>query len=105
MFVAAEQTEYSSGCQYRQGKLQFFPTAEGYVDATGGRYNYVFQYKDHLGNIRLSYTQKGESLVILEENHYYPFGMKHNNYNSSIFDYWRYNEHKQCRVKQKPVQI
>ncbi|OXE97058.1 RHS repeat domain-containing protein, partial [Flavobacterium araucananum] len=32
--------------------LQFFPTAEGYVKKESGVFSYVFQYKDHLGNVR-----------------------------------------------------
>ena len=83
----AVQTEYLDGFQYQASKLQFFPTAEGYVDATNNAYKYVFQYKDHLGNIRVSYTHEGGTLKILEENHYYPFGLKHEKYNSSVFDF------------------
>jgi len=39
-------------------------------------------YTDHLGNIRLSYTQDPQTgiLAILEEQHYYPFGLQHKNY-------------------------
>ena len=51
--------DYLSGFQYKGGVLQFFPTAEGYVDNTviGGinTYSYVYQYKDHLGNVRMNY--------------------------------------------------
>ena len=85
-------TDYLSGYQYQQVGtgtviLQFFPHSEGYVSNTlvsgVNNYNYVFNYTDHLGNIRLSYTKdpSTEGLTILEENHYYPFGLKHNNYN------------------------
>ena len=82
-------TDYLDGFQYMNGVLQFFPTAEGYVNYTEGKelktnYSYVYQYKDHLGNIRLSYTQdpEGNGLKVLEENHYYPYGLKHTNYNT-----------------------
>src|SRR5690606_13190518 len=49
-------------------------------------YNYVYNYTEHLGNIRLSYTYTdptlgGGNLRILEENHYYPFGLRHQGYN------------------------
>jgi RHS repeat-associated protein len=53
----------------------------------GGKFNYVYNYTDHLGNIRLSYTQSGTELKILEENHYYPFGLKHSNYNADKADF------------------
>jgi RHS repeat-associated protein len=80
--------EYLTGFQYSNNELQFFPTSEGYVSVTdGNRYNYVFNYTDHLGNIRLSYTQSGTELKILEENHYYPFGLKHSSYNTDKAQY------------------
>ncbi|MDD3014658.1 MAG: hypothetical protein PHC34_13235 [Candidatus Gastranaerophilales bacterium] len=65
------------------------PTSEGYVSVTGTNYNYVFNYTDHLGNIRLSYTKDPTTgvLKILEQSHYYPYGMKHSNYNDSKHDY------------------
>jgi RHS repeat-associated protein len=78
-------TDYVGGFQYKDNDLQFFPTAEGYVSVIEGpKFNYVFNYTDHLGNIRLSYTQSGTELKIMEENHYYPFGLKHSNYNTDI---------------------
>ncbi|TRX34084.1 RHS repeat domain-containing protein, partial [Flavobacterium restrictum] len=73
----AETTDYLSGFQYKNNTLQYFPTAEGYANNTAGVYNYVYNYTDHLGNVRVSYTQQSGSLKILEENNYYPFGLKH----------------------------
>src|SRR5690554_6111265 len=89
----------TGGFQYRNDVLEFFPHAEGYVQATqsgsigGGTqlsFHYVYNYTDHtstplstgLGNIRLKYTthpQTGE-IRILEENHYYPYGLTHKGY-------------------------
>ncbi len=89
-------TSYQSGFQYKNNVLQFFPTQEGYVSYTSGSgidqnlaYNYVYNYTDHLGNIRLSWSKDPSSnvLKILEENHYYPFGLKHTNYSSDIKKY------------------
>lgn len=82
-------TEYLGGFQYLDNVLQFFPTAEGYVNAAGGSYNYVFNYTDHLGNVRLSYSKDplNGQLKILEQSHYYPYGMKHANYNDSKHDF------------------
>src|SRR5690554_6522771 len=104
---SATTTEYmdastplsTGGFQYRNDVLEFFPHAEGYVQATqsgsigGGTqlsFHYVYNYTDHtstplstgLGNIRLKYTthpQTGE-IRILEENHYYPYGLTHKGY-------------------------
>lgn len=93
------KTDYLDGFQYKTNKLQFFPTSEGYVScyedqSTNGRiFSYVYCYKDHLGNIRVTYSKDPSSgtLKILEENHYYPFGLKHNNYNSDKKEYGKQN--------------
>jgi RHS repeat-associated protein len=91
-------TEYLNGYQYTNGVLNFFPHTEGYVNVTHcpecqtefqHRFNYVYNYLDYLGNIRLSYgyDQKDEKIKVIEENHYYPFGLKHTRYNSGIKHY------------------
>ncbi|WP_236025495.1 DUF6443 domain-containing protein [Flavobacterium geliluteum] len=79
-------TDYLGGFQYKDNVLQFFPTAEGYIALEGSSFKYVFQYKDHLGNIRLSYAKNPTTnvLEIIEENNYYPFGLKHNGYNNTV---------------------
>ena len=81
-------TDYFGGYQYTNDVLEFFPTTEGYVKNTVvsgvNKYNYVFNYTDHLGNVRLSYTKDPADnvLKIMEENHYYPFGLKHTGYSA-----------------------
>ena len=84
-------TDYLNGFQYKNNVLQYFPTSEGYVNFVidpvvedKGKYSYVYNYTDHLGNIRLSYAKNpvGNVLTIVEENHYYPFGLKHRGYNT-----------------------
>ena len=89
-------TDYLNGYQYKNSGLQFFPTAEGYVNFTAskvqgvpGKFNYAFNYVDHLGNVRMTYSQDPISLTlrIMEENHYYPFGLKHSGYNSDMSMY------------------
>ena len=79
-------TDYLSGYQYKENVLEFFPTAEGYVKNTDGALSYVFQYKDHLGNVRVSYAENPATQVpeIIEENNYYPFGLKHKGYNDYL---------------------
>src|SRR5690606_15825568 len=89
--AATQTTDYINGFQYENNVLQFFPHPEGYVKPNGtNSYLYVYQYKDHLGNVRLSYADvNGNGTIepaseILEENNYYPFGLKHKGYNEVV---------------------
>ncbi len=55
-------TDYASGLVYINKELQFFPFEEGRVMnaklTTGGSgFTYEYSYKDHLGNLRLSFRQ------------------------------------------------
>ncbi len=90
-------TYYAGNFVYEQGSglspivLKFFSQPEGYVEPDGsGKYDYVYQFKDHLGNIRLAYGDfnKDNSIdnntEIIEEHNYYPFGLKHKGYNDVV---------------------
>ncbi len=90
--------------------LDFVPTSEGYFDFR--KKLYIYNYVDHLGNIRLSYSDSNKDGVIqprdtstehcidlgggmtgcttiwipgeiAELNNYYPFGLKHEGNNNS----------------------
>jgi len=54
-------TDYAGNYIYKDGNLEFFSHPEGYVESDVSGYNYVYQYKDHLGNIRLSYSNPNDS--------------------------------------------
>ena len=124
-------TEYAGNYVYSDNEsvgsmqLQFISHPEGYIEPTvvaGTRteksikkfdtgtgnvtysdYSYVFQFKDHLGNIRLSYSDSdGDGSInsnteIIEENNFFPFGLKHWGYNNevaggnSLAQNWKYN--------------
>jgi len=77
-------TEYANGYIYENNTLQFFDHPEGYIMPDNGGWRYVYQYKDQVGNIRLSYTDNNGTLEIVEENNYYPFGGKMRGYNSNV---------------------
>jgi RHS repeat-associated protein len=128
------QTDYLDGFQYKftyawedetgtmttDGmKLRIIPTPEGYFD--GLRNRYFYNYTDHLGNIRLSYSDaNGDAIVtgdiVIENcqtfpdgstacnnyitpgeaegaNNYYPFGLMHNaqSYNFDNAYQYKYN--------------
>ncbi|MCD8406238.1 hypothetical protein LNI91_11875, partial [Tenacibaculum dicentrarchi] len=95
-----EYTYYAGNYIYKrrasrgaQPKLEFFNHPEGYVSPVDANdlskgFKYIYQYKDHLGNVRLSYTDYDNNGVInasseiVEESNYYPFGLKHKGYNN-----------------------
>ncbi|SMO47361.1 RHS repeat-associated core domain-containing protein [Chryseobacterium rhizoplanae] len=57
-------------------KLDFVPTAEGVYSFTENRY--IYQYRDHLGNTRISFAKNSEgALEVTDTNNYYPFGLNH----------------------------
>ena len=84
-------SQYAGNYIYKNGTLQFMNHPEGYIEPDGsGGYDYIYQYKDHLGNIRLSYADDNNDGVITaateirEEKNYYPFGLQHKGYNNTI---------------------
>lgn len=88
-YLATKTTDYLDGFQYEANAtlvnpmpiitLKFVPTSEGYFDFEKNKY--IYNYTDHLGNVRLSYFNNGSSAEVLEENSFYPFGLKHEGYN------------------------
>ncbi len=106
------QTFYANGYLYEdkdsEEKLMMFPHPEGYVEpvylssksvkgfsktsstTTQSGYQYAFQYKDHLGNVRLTYSDSNldgaikPSAEIISEKHYYPFGLTQKGYNTTV---------------------
>ncbi|WP_263602881.1 RHS repeat-associated core domain-containing protein [Chryseobacterium sp. PET-29] len=73
--------------------LKFLPTAEGFYDYTKDQY--IYQHKDHLGNVRVSYARNSAgALEIVDNNDYYPFGMNHLNSGTAFFGQGSYKNHK-----------
>ncbi|UKB85361.1 hypothetical protein LF887_06970 [Chryseobacterium sp. MEBOG06] len=68
-------------------KLDFVATAEGFYSFTENRY--IYQYRDHLGNTRVTFAKNSAGAPeIIDTNNYYPFGLNHtggNGLNSSNF--------------------
>ncbi|OKS85753.1 DUF6443 domain-containing protein [Mucilaginibacter polytrichastri] len=91
---ATTVTEYNGGFEYQKvgtgtNNLQYFGHAEGYVTTISGVFKYVYQYKDQLGNVRLSYndTDLNGSITpateVISESNYYTFGLEHKGYNNT----------------------
>ena len=60
-------TSYAGNYVYKQDdtgeRLEFFSHPEGYIEPDEAGFNYVYQYKDHLGNIRLSYRSNAYEIL------------------------------------------
>jgi RHS repeat-associated protein len=78
--------DYVSGIEYRNNTLEAIYHPEGRVFNTGSSLRYEYSIRDHLGNTRLTFTDKNNDGTvnvtnsattneILQENHYYPFGL------------------------------
>ena len=76
VYFAYEQEAFIEEMQLSPNEtaLRFFPTAEGFYDFENKEY--IYQYKDHLGNVRLSYKDEGnQNPIVTDSNDFYPFGM------------------------------
>jgi RHS repeat-associated protein len=87
--TAINTTQYAGNYIYEKigsiPTLKYMSHSQGYTAINGSTYKYVYQYKDHLGNVRLSYAKNASgALEIIEENNYFPFGMKHGGYNNVV---------------------
>jgi len=73
--------------------LTFFPTPEGFYDYKKDQY--IYQYKDHLGNARVSFGRNSAGVLeIVDNNDYYPFGMNHLKTGTAFFGAGSYKNYK-----------
>jgi RHS repeat-associated protein len=82
-------TDYAGNYVYENNILQFFNHSEGYVNNDNGLYKYVYQYRDNLDNVRLSYSDNDNNGTIsqsevIQESNYYPFGFLQKGYNTNV---------------------
>ncbi|WP_109098386.1 DUF6443 domain-containing protein [Aquimarina sp. AU58] len=82
-------TEYAGNYIYKNSNLEFFNHSEGIVEHEADGYKYVYQFLDHVDNIRLSYKDANKDGVItqdeiVQEKNYYPFGLKMRGVNETL---------------------
>jgi len=57
-------------------KLDIVPTSEGFYSFNENRY--IYSYKDHLGNVRVTYAKNDSGVLeVRDNNNYYAFGANH----------------------------
>jgi RHS repeat-associated protein len=69
------RTTFTDGIGVRE--LEYIVHDEGKIKHNDNGFYYVYDYKDHLGNVRLSFKEddNGDANIV-QEDHYYPFGMR-----------------------------
>ncbi|MFP3834158.1 hypothetical protein [Chryseobacterium sp. SIMBA_028] len=56
---------------------------------------YIYQYRNHLGNARVSFAKNSAgALEITDANDYYPFGMNHLKTDNVVFGVGSYKNYK-----------
>jgi RHS repeat-associated protein len=87
--------DYIDGIVYLNGQLDFIENEEGRVTLLSDSvtYNYSYNIKDYLGNVRASYDNGGTggTFRVIQENDYYPFGLSHLYYDASNGNHYLYN--------------
>jgi RHS repeat-associated protein len=91
--------DYTGGIEYKNNVLEAMYHAEGRVYRNNNTWRYEYTLRDHLGNARVTFTEAsiasftGTSAVleILQENHYYPFGMNQEGKWASTPNNYQYN--------------
>ena len=61
---------------YENNTLEYFPFSEGRVRKQGSDWRYEYDLKDHLGNVRATFTGNSGVASLLQADSYYPFGGK-----------------------------
>lgn len=70
-----KKVDYIEGYVYEDESLAYYQMAEGRVRNTGTGLRYEYYIRDHQGNVRVSFEESAGVARIVQENHYYPFGL------------------------------
>ena len=67
---------YVGSIEFTNGQAEAIYHGDGRISYSGGQPEYQYYLKDHLGNTRIAFRQNGGGLEVIQESHYYPFGME-----------------------------
>jgi hypothetical protein len=68
--------DYANGLIYKNAAPYQITTSEGRIVNNSGTWGYEYEYRDHLGNLRLSYTKENGNLKINQMNTVDPWGFE-----------------------------
>ena len=78
--IPSKTNDYIDGFVYIKdddsNKLDYFSMPEGRVTHNSTNYQYEYAFTDQVGNTRLMFTDSANIAIVLQENHYDPFGMQ-----------------------------
>ncbi len=66
---------YAGNFVYDENTLDYALFDEGRLVKVSSNFVYQYFLKDHLGNTRVTFTENSGSIEVIQEDHYYPFGM------------------------------
>jgi RHS repeat-associated protein len=78
--------DYIDGIVYNNNAIEYISTEEGRVTPNGATaYTYTYDLKDHLGNVRVTVDKNptGGAARVVQEDEYYAFGLRVNQYDFS----------------------
>lgn len=84
--------DYDGEIVYKNNAIAFIQTEEGKAQPDGsGGYNYVYDLKDHLGNVRVTFRKYNGAADVVQEDEYYTFGLRKPGYDNSNGNRYLYN--------------
>ena len=73
---AGQTRDYVGGFEYTGGMLDRIHTEAGYITMSGAVPTYHYYLRDHLGNVRSVLSPSGSSFTVIQQQDYYPYGMR-----------------------------
>lgn len=88
--IILQYTQENNLNRYLEGSLFYF-----YYNKLHGDNQYIYQYKDHLGNASISFGRDSSgNLELVDVNDFYPFGMNHLKIGNAFFGTGSYKNYK-----------
>jgi RHS repeat-associated protein len=91
--TSATTTDYVKGIEYENNQITIIHTEEGVARRSGTSYNYEYNLKDHLGNVRYTFYRNPNTGQIerLQSDDYYAFGLRKSGQPVSLNNKYLYN--------------
>jgi RHS repeat-associated protein len=75
--------DYDGEIIYKNAAIELIQTEDGRAVQNGNAYNYIYDLKDHLGNVRVSIDKYNNTARVVQEDEYYSFGLLKRQFNNT----------------------